>query len=74
MGKETIIARWVKGLLIPNGSAETHKVVLQIWISFQKLFWRKVWTVTFFFEILSIDIAHVDIGKNIGAKLQTDQA
>lgn len=73
-GEETIIARVGEGIVTTNGSAETHKVVLENPDLISKTVLEKGLDAGTAFEILSIDIADVDIGKNIGAKLQTDQA
>ena len=73
-GEETIIARVGEGIVTTIGSAGTQKQVLVN----PDLIWRRVLEKGLdsetAFEILSIDIADVDVGENIGAKLQTDQA
>ncbi|MBA4493151.1 flotillin-like protein FloA [Paenactinomyces guangxiensis] len=73
-GEETIIARVGEGIVTTNGSASTHKEVLENPDLISNTVLAKGLDAGTAFEILSIDIADVDIGKNIGAKLQTDQA
>ncbi len=73
-GEETIIARVGEGIVTTNGSAESHKVILENPDLISKTVLAKGLDTGTAFEILSIDIADVDIGKNIGAILQTDQA
>ena len=73
-GEETIIARVGEGIVTTIGSAETHKNVLENPDNISKTVLRKGLDAGTAFEILSIDIADVDVGKNIGAMLQTDQA
>lgn len=73
-GEETIIARVGEGIVSAIGSAETHKLVLENPDSISKLVLSKGLDSGTAFEILSIDIADVDVGKNIGALLQMDQA
>ena len=73
-GEETILARVGEGIVTTIGSAETHKDVLENPDSISKVVLEKGLDSGTAFEILSIDIADVDIGKNIGAKLQMDQA
>lgn len=73
-GEETIIARVGEGIVTAIGSAETHKKVLENPDSISKLVLAKGLDAGTAFEILSIDIADVDVGKNIGAMLQIDQA
>lgn len=73
-GEETIIARVGEGIVTTNGSAETHKIVLENPDLISSTVLEKGLDSGTAFEILSIDIADVDVGKNIGAKLQTDQA
>lgn len=73
-GEETIIARVGEGIVTAIGSAETHKKVLENPDSISKLVLSKGLDSGTAFEILSIDIADVDVGKNIGAMLQMDQA
>lgn len=73
-GEETIIARVGEGIVSAIGSAETHKMVLENPDSISKLVLSKGLDSGTAFEILSIDIADVDVGKNIGAMLQMDQA
>ena len=73
-GEETIIARVGEGIVSAIGSAETHKMVLENPDSISKLVLSKGLDSGTAFEILSIDIADVDVGKNIGALLQMDQA
>ncbi len=73
-GEETIIARVGEGIVSAIGSAATHKAVLENPDSISKLVLNKGLDSGTAFEILSIDIADVDVGKNIGALLQMDQA
>ena len=73
-GEETIIARVGEGIVTTIGSAETHKAVLENPDSISQRVLDKGLDSGTAFEILSIDIADVDVGENIGAKLQTDQA
>src|SRR3972149_6162628 len=72
--EETIIARVGEGIVTTIGSAETHKKVLENPDSISKKVLDKGLDAGTAFEILSIDIADVDVGENIGAKLQADQA
>lgn len=73
-GEETILARVGEGIVTAIGSAETHKMVLENPDSISKLVLAKGLDSGTAFEILSIDIADIDVGKNIGAQLQMDQA
>ena len=73
-GEATIIARVGEGIVSSIGSSENHKSVLENPDSISKLVLRKGLDAGTAFEILSIDIADIDIGKNIGAYLQMDQA
>lgn len=73
-GEETVIARVGEGIVTTNGSAASHKEVLENPDLISKTVLSKGLDAGTAFEILSIDIADVDIGKNIGAQLQTDQA
>jgi uncharacterized protein YqfA (UPF0365 family) len=73
-GEETIVARVGEGIVSAIGSAATHKTVLENPDSISKLVLSKGLDSGTAFEILSIDIADVDVGKNIGAILQMDQA
>ncbi len=73
-GEETIIARVGEGIVTSIGSAESHKSVLENPDTISKLVLGKGLDSGTAFEILSIDIADIDIGKNIGAELQIDQA
>lgn len=73
-GEETIIARVGEGIVTTNGSANSHKEVLENPDLISNTVLEKGLDAGTAFEILSIDIADVDVGKNIGAKLQTDQA
>lgn len=73
-GEETIIARVGEGVVSTIGSSETHARVLENPDSISQTVLSKGLDSGTAFEILSIDIADVDIGKNIGAILQTDQA
>ncbi|MBN2983305.1 MULTISPECIES: flotillin-like protein FloA [Cohnella] len=73
-GEETIIARVGEGIVSTNGSSASHKEVLENPDLISKTVLSKGLDAGTAFEILSIDIADVDIGKNIGAHLQTEQA
>jgi uncharacterized protein YqfA (UPF0365 family) len=73
-GEDTILARVGEGIVTSIGSAETHKEVLENPDKISKLVLQRGLDAGTAFEILSIDIADVDVGVNIGAKLQTDQA
>ena len=73
-GEETILARVGEGIVSTIGSADTHKLVLESPDMISKAVLAKGLDAGTAFEILSIDIADVDVGKNIGAELQTDQA
>ncbi len=73
-GEETILARVGEGIVSSIGSSESHKTVLENPDSISKLVLGKGLDAGTAFEILSIDIADIDIGKNIGAGLQIDQA
>jgi uncharacterized protein YqfA (UPF0365 family) len=72
--EETIIARVGEGIVTTIGSAESYKQVLENPDSISKRVLQKGLDAGTAFEILSIDIADVDVGENIGAKLQADQA
>ncbi len=72
--EETIIARVGEGIVTTIGSAITHKKVLENPDSISKTVLSKGLDAGTAFEILSIDIADIDVGENIGAKLQADQA
>jgi uncharacterized protein YqfA (UPF0365 family) len=73
-GEETIIARVGEGIVTTIGSSATHKDVLENPDGISHAVLNKGLDSGTAFEILSIDIADVDVGKNIGAQLQTDQA
>lgn len=73
-GEETIIARVGEGIVSTIGSSDSHKDVLENPDLISKTVLNKGLDAGTAFEILSIDIADVDVGKNIGAQLQTDQA
>ena len=73
-GEETIIARVGEGIVTTVGSAETHKQVLENPDLISKTVLSKGLDAGTAYEILSIDIADVDVGRNIGAQLQIDQA
>lgn len=73
-GEETVIARVGEGIVSTIGSAEDHKKVLENPDMISQTVLAKGLDAGTAFEILSIDIADIDIGKNIGAELQTDQA
>ncbi len=72
--EDTIIARVGEGIVTTIGSAETYKVVLESPDSISKMVLGRGLDVGTAFEILSIDIADVDVGENVGAKLQEAQA
>jgi len=72
--EETVIARVGEGIVSAIGSASSHKAVLENPDSISTLVLDKGLDAGTAFELLSIDIADVDVGKNIGAQLQTDQA
>ncbi len=73
-GEETILARVGEGIVSSIGSANSHKAVLENPDSISKLVLSKGLDNGTAFELLSIDIADIDVGKNIGAYLQIDQA
>lgn len=73
-GEETIIARVGEGTVSSIGSAASHKQVLENPDGISKYVLERGLDAGTAFEILSIDIADVDVGRNIGAELQTDQA
>jgi len=73
-GEETIIARVGEGIVTTVGSSESHKAVLENPDLISRTVLSKGLDSGTAFEILSIDIADVDVGRNIGAQLQTDQA
>ena len=73
-GEETVLARVGEGVVSSIGSADSHKYVLENPDSISKVVLGRGLDAGTAFEILSIDIADIDIGKNIGAILQTDQA
>lgn len=73
-GEETVLARVGEGIVSSIGSSGSHKEVLENPDSISKLVLKKGLDAGTAFEILSIDIADVDVGKNIGATLQMDQA
>jgi uncharacterized protein YqfA (UPF0365 family) len=73
-GEETVIARVGEGMVSTIGSAGTHKEVLENPDHISKHILSRGLDAGTAFEILSIDIADVDVGENIGAKLQIDQA
>ncbi|MDE3839657.1 hypothetical protein C0966_09840 [Bacillus methanolicus] len=73
-GEETVIARVGEGIVSTIGSSDNHKKVLENPDMISQTVLTKGLDAGTAFEILSIDIADVDIGKNIGAMLQTDQA
>lgn len=72
-GEDTILARVGEGIVTSIGSAQSHKEVLANPDKISKLVLSRGLDAGTAFEILSIDIADVDVGANIGAKLQTDQ-
>jgi uncharacterized protein YqfA (UPF0365 family) len=73
-GEETILARVGEGIVTSIGSSKSHKEVLENPDKISKLVLQKGLDAGTAFEILSIDIADIDVGANIGAKLQIDQA
>ena len=73
-GEETIIARVGEGIVSSIGSTDSHKKVLENPDVISKTVLSKGLDAGTAFEILSIDIADVNVGRNIGAELQTDQA
>jgi uncharacterized protein YqfA (UPF0365 family) len=73
-GEETVLARVGEGIVSSIGSAHSHKEVLENPDSISRVVLEKGLDAGTAFEILSIDIADIDIGKNIGAVLQMDQA
>ena len=73
-GEETVLARVGEGIVSSIGSSDSHKTVLENPDSISKVVLEKGLDAGTAFEILSIDIADIDIGKNIGAGLQIDQA
>lgn len=73
-GEETILARVGEGIVTTIGSAESHKNVLENPDAISKRVLEKGLDAGTAYEILSIDIADVDVGKNIGAELETDRA
>ena len=73
-GEQTIIARVGEGVVTTIGSAENHKSVLENPDLISKTVLSKGLEAGTAFEILSIDIADIDVGRNVGAQLQTDQA
>ena len=72
--EETIIARVGEGIVTTIGSAKTHKAILENPDLISKRVLEKGLDANTAFEILSIDVADIDVGDNIGAKLQADQA
>lgn len=73
-GEETILARVGEGIVTSIGSAASHKAVLENPDKISQLVLQRGLDAGTAFEILSIDIADIDVGTNIGAKLQIDQA
>ncbi len=73
-GEETILARVGEGIVTTIGSADNHKAVLENPDKISQNVLAKGLDAGTAYEILSIDIADVDVGSNIGAKLQTEQA
>ena len=73
-GEETILARVGEGIITTIGSARTHKAVLESPDTISKTVLEKGLATGTAYEILSIDIADMDVGKNIGASLQRDRA
>jgi len=72
--EETVIARVGEGIVSAIGSADSYKRVLENPDQISKAVLNRGLDSGTAFEILSIDIADVDVGKNVGAELQTDQA
>jgi len=73
-GEESVLARVGEGIVSSIGSSDSHKQVLENPDSISKVVLNKGLDAGTAFEILSIDIADIDIGRNIGAVLQIDQA
>ena len=73
-GEDTVLARVGEGIVSSIGSSTSHKAVLENPDSISRVVLEKGLDAGTAFEILSIDIADIDIGKNIGAVLQMDQA
>ena len=73
-GEETVLARVGEGIVSSIGSSESHTVVLENPDHISRVVLAKGLDAGTAFEILSIDIADIDVGKNIGAELQIDQA
>ena len=73
-GEETVVARVGEGIVTTVGSAESHKAVLENPDSISRTVLAKGLDAGTAYEILSIDIADVDVGRNIGAQLAMDQA
>jgi uncharacterized protein YqfA (UPF0365 family) len=73
-GEETILARVGEGIVTTIGSANSHKLVLENPDMISKRVLEKGLDAGTAYEILSIDVADVDVGKNIGAELETDRA
>lgn len=73
-GEETIVARVGEGIVTTVGSSRSHKDVLENPDSISRTVLNKGLDAGTAFEILSIDIADVDVGRNVGAQLQIDQA
>ncbi len=73
-GEETILARVGEGIVSTIGSADSHKAVLENPDTISRTVLEKGLDSGTAYDILSIDIADVDVGKNIGAELQADQA
>ena len=73
-GEETILARVGEGICTTIGSADSHQVILENPDTISSVIMKKGLDANTAFEIISIDIADVDVGKNIGSVLQIDQA
>jgi len=73
-GELTVVARVGEGIVSTIGSSESHEEVLENPDKISKIVLDKGLEAGTAFEILSIDIADIDVGRNIGAQLQTDQA
>ena len=73
-GEETVLARVGEGIVTTIGSADSHKMVLENPDTISRRVLEKGLDAGTAYEILSIDVADVDVGKNIGAELETDRA
>jgi len=73
-GEQTVIARVGEGIVTTIGGSESHEAVLKDPVNISRTVLAKGLESGTAFEILSIDIADIDVGRNVGAQLQTDQA